>query len=114
MRSDAAPTRRPRSEHWVAPLEETPLQAVDAADTSTAPRSLWAEAGHSLVRNPVFVVFALLILFVLFVSAFPQVFFSQDSRYADLTTAKQPTGSRNPFDNSRLVYTIMVIYFLGL
>ena len=107
MRSDAAPTRRPRSEHWVAPLEETPLQAVDAADTSTAPRSLWAEAGHSLVRNPVFVVSALLILFVLFVAAFPQVFTSQDPRYADLTTANQPPGAGHPFGTSRLGYDIM-------
>ena len=113
MRSDAAPTRRPRSEHWVAPLEETPLQAVDAADTSTAPRSLWAEAGHSLVRNPVFVVSALLILFVLFVAAFPQVFTSQDPRYADLTTANQPPGAGHPFGTSRLGYDIMARTFWG-
>ena len=107
MRSDAAPTRRPRSEHWVAPLAETPLQEVDAADTTGTPRSLWAEAGHSLIRNPVFVISALLILFVLFVAAFPQVFSGQDPRYGDLSLANQKPGAEHPFGTSRQGYDIL-------
>jgi oligopeptide transport system permease protein len=113
MPSDAPATRRPRSEHWVAPLEETPLQAVDAADTSTTPRSLWGDALHNLVRNPVFLVSALLILFVLFVAAFPQVFTSQDPRFGDLSRANQPPGSEHPFGTSRQGYDIMARTFWG-
>lgn len=113
MPSDALPTHRPRSEHWVAPLDETPLQAVDAADTTSTPRSLWAEAGHSLVRNPVFVISALLILFVLFVAVFPQVFTSQDPRYGNLSIANQPPGSEHPFGTSRQGYDIMARTFWG-
>lgn len=113
MPSDATPVRRPRSEHWVAPLEETPLQAVDAADTTTPPRSLWGDALHNLVRNPVFVVSALLILFVLFVAAFPQVFTSQDPRFGDLSRANQPPGSEHPFGTSRQGYDIMARTFWG-
>ncbi|MGO1482111.1 MAG: ABC transporter permease [Brachybacterium sp.] len=113
MRSDAPNTRRPRTEHWVAPLGETPLQEVDAVDTTTAPRSLWAEALHSLIRNPVFVISALLILFVLFVAAFPQVFTSQDPRFGDLGRANQAPGAEHPFGTSRQGYDIMARTFWG-
>ena len=113
MPSDAIPSRRPRSEHWVAPLEETPLQAVDAADTTTAPRSLWGDALHNLIRNPIFVISALLILFVLFVAAFPQVFTSQDPGFGDLSRANQPPGSEHPFGTSRQGYDIMARTFWG-
>ena len=98
---------RPRTEHWVAPLAETPLQAVDAADPTGTPRSLWAEAGRSLIRNPVFVISALLILFVLFVAAFPQVFSGQDPRYGDLSLANQKPGAEHPFGTSRQGYDIL-------
>ena len=107
MPSDAQNTRRPRTEHWVAPLAETPLQEVDAADTTGTPRSLWAEAGRSLIRNPVFVISALLILFVLFVAAFPQVFSGQDPRYGDLSLANQKPGAEHPFGTSRQGYDIL-------
>lgn len=113
MPSDATAARRPRAEHWVAPLDETPLQAVDAADTSSAPRSLWGEAAHNLVRNPVFLISALLILFVLFVAAFPQVFTSQDPRFGDLSRANQPPGPEHPFGTSRQGYDIMARTFWG-
>ena len=107
MPSDAMTPRRPRAEHWVAPLAETPLQEVDAADVTSTPRSLWAEAWHSLIRNPVFVISALLILFVLFVAAFPQVFTSQDPRYGNLSIANQKPGSEHLFGTSRLGYDIL-------
>ncbi|AXK44659.1 ABC transporter permease [Brachybacterium saurashtrense] len=113
MPSDTQKSRRPEAEHWVAPLAETPLQEVDAADTTTAPRSLWAEAGHSLIRNPVFVISALLILFVLFVAVFPQVFTSQDPRFGDLGRANQPPGPEHPFGTSRQGYDIMARTFWG-
>lgn len=113
MPSDAPATRRPRSQHWVAPLEETPLQAVDAADTTSTPRSLWGEALHNLVRNPVFLISALLILFVLFVAAFPQIFTSQDPRFGDLSRANQPPGPEHPFGTSRQGYDIMARTFWG-
>lgn len=106
MRSDS-PALRPRAEHWVAPLDETPLQEVDAADTSTAPRSLWAEAARSLVRNPVFIVSAILILFVLFVAAFPQVFTSQDPTYGNLGQSRQDPSSEHPFGTSIQGYDIL-------
>ena len=37
------------------------------------PRSLWSDAWHDLRRNPMFVVSALLIMFLLLVAAFPRL-----------------------------------------
>ncbi|MBB5831974.1 ABC transporter permease [Brachybacterium aquaticum] len=107
MPSDTRSPRRPRSEHWVAPLDETPLQAVDAADTSSSPRSLWAEAAHNLVRNPVFILSALLILFVLFVAAFPGVFTDQDPRYGNITQGSKPPSAEHVFGTTVQGYDIL-------
>ncbi|MFJ9027895.1 ABC transporter permease [Streptomyces sp. NPDC102274] len=62
---------------------ETP--AAPRADGKVGkPRSLWSDAWHDLRRNPLFVISAVLILFLLTMAAFPQLFTSADPRYADL------------------------------
>ncbi|NYE95088.1 oligopeptide transport system permease protein [Psychromicrobium silvestre] len=61
-------------EHFVAPLEETPLQAVDSTISDTAPASLWTDAWHSLRKKPLFLISAFLILLIALVSLFPQLF----------------------------------------
>ncbi|PYI37758.1 peptide ABC transporter permease [Arthrobacter psychrolactophilus] len=61
-------------EHFVAPLEETPLVAVDKVDMTAAPLSLWADAWKNLRKQPLFIISALLILAVLVVAIFPQWF----------------------------------------
>lgn len=70
-------TPLPGQERFVAPVEETPLQAIDDVDTSSPPTSLWADAWRSLRRNPLFVVSTLLIIFIVVVVAFPGLFTSQ-------------------------------------
>src|SRR5699024_12240708 len=92
---------RPAAEHFVAPLDETPLQAVDAVDTSAAPRSMWAEAGRSLVRNPVFLVSAVLIVLVLFVAAFPGLLTDPDPNSGGLSKANPPPNSEHPLRTTR-------------
>ena len=59
-------------------------QEVDAVDTTGTPRSLWAEAGRSLVRNPVFVISALLILAGA-VTALPLIWFAYGARRISLS-----------------------------
>ncbi|WP_425860308.1 ABC transporter permease [Arthrobacter sp. TWP1-1] len=61
-------------EHYVAPLEETPLAAVDKVDVTAAPLSLWADAWKNLRKQPLFIISALLIVLVVVVAAFPQLF----------------------------------------
>ena len=62
--------------HYVAPIEETPLQATDAVKTDQAPLSLWADAWRKLRRRPLFIISALLILALIVIALFPGLFSS--------------------------------------
>ncbi len=62
--------------HFVAPIEETPLQATDAVKTDQAPLSLWADAWRKLRRRPLFIISALLILALIVIALFPGLFTS--------------------------------------
>ncbi|MGJ3188888.1 ABC transporter permease [Paenarthrobacter nitroguajacolicus] len=64
------------TEHFVAPVEETPLLATDAVKTDQAPLSLWADAWRKLRRRPLFIVSSLLILLLVVVALFPGLFTS--------------------------------------
>ena len=64
------------TEHFVAPVEETPLQATDSVKTDQAPLSLWADAWRKLRRRPMFIVSSVLILLLTFIALFPGVFTS--------------------------------------
>ncbi|HKU34795.1 MAG TPA: ABC transporter permease [Paenarthrobacter sp.] len=62
------------TEHFVAPVDETPLQATDTVKTEQAPLSLWADAWRKLRRRPMFIVSSLLILLLIVVALFPGLF----------------------------------------
>lgn len=61
-------------EHYVAPLEDTPLLATDALKEDQAPLSLWQDAWRQLRRRPLFIVAALLITLIVIVALFPGLF----------------------------------------
>ncbi|MCW1249782.1 ABC transporter permease [Acaricomes phytoseiuli] len=82
-------------EHYVAPLEETPLAETDSAVSDDAPRSLWADAWASLRRNPLFLISAVLILLVLVVSFFPQLFTQVDPRSCELSRSLRGPGGES-------------------
>ncbi|WP_329040336.1 ABC transporter permease [Streptomyces sp. NBC_00178] len=72
-------------------LKETAADApagTAAPQSATAavgkPRSLWSDAWHDLRRSPLFVVSAVLIIFLLVMAVFPGLFTGADPRYADL------------------------------
>lgn len=83
-------------EHYVAPLEETPLAAVDKVEETGAPVSLWAEAWRNLRRQPLFIISAFLILLVAAVAAFPQWFASVDPASCDLANSAEPARDGHP------------------
>jgi oligopeptide transport system permease protein len=62
--------------HFLADLEETPLLATDALTKESEPTSVYKDAWRNLRRNPIFIISAVLIVFILFVVAFPGVFTS--------------------------------------
>ncbi|WP_240615905.1 ABC transporter permease [Nakamurella deserti] len=83
--------------HYLADLEETPLLATDALTKESAPSSLYRDAWKALRRNPIFVVSALLILFILFVVFFPGVLTRNDPRFCELGNSLAPSRSGHLF-----------------
>jgi oligopeptide transport system permease protein len=67
-------TSKPRPEHFVAPLEETPLEAIDTIKAEGKPSNLWIDAWADLRRRPMFWISAALILIIVFVALFPGLF----------------------------------------
>ncbi|MFT4185686.1 MAG: ABC transporter permease [Micrococcaceae bacterium] len=61
-------------DHFVAPVEETPLQVTDKMNEEAAPTSMWNEAWQSLRKKPMFIVSSVLIVFLIIVGLFPDLF----------------------------------------
>lgn len=61
-------------EHFVAPVEETPLLATDSLKVDQAPLSLWADAWRKLRRRPLFIISAVMIALIILVALFPGLF----------------------------------------
>lgn len=62
------------TEHFVAPVEETPLLATDSLKVDQAPLSLWADAWRKLRRRPLFIISAVMIALIILVALFPGLF----------------------------------------
>lgn len=87
----------PGQERYVAPLDETPLQTVDTVDESAPATSMWVDAWRTLRKNPMFIVSGILILFIVFVALFPQLFTSNDPNYCTLDNSLEPARAGHPF-----------------
>ncbi|GAA2202327.1 ABC transporter permease [Streptomyces bangladeshensis] len=61
------------------------------------PRSLWSDAWHDLRRNPVFLVSALVILFLVVISLWPSAIASGDPLTCDLAKAREGAQPGHPF-----------------
>lgn len=60
-------------DHFVAPIDETPLQAVDSVKVDTKVSSLWADAWRAMRGRPLFWLSAVMLLIIAFVGIFPQL-----------------------------------------
>lgn len=92
----------PVAEHFVAPVLDDEGRAGIETQLADKPSNLWRDAWSSLRRNPIFIISALLMLFVLFVAAFPTVFTSASpdsqctlSNANGAPTAGHPLGFTN-------------------
>lgn len=114
--------RRRHIEHFVAPLDETPVAAVDKVDESEAPLSLWAEAWHNLRRQPLFIISGLLIVLVLVVAILPQLFTHTVPTACDLTYSNSGPSAGHPLGftfqgcdvYSRIIYGARASIIVGL
>ncbi|MEU8889766.1 ABC transporter permease [Streptomyces sp. NPDC048442] len=77
-----------------ASLEKPPSSGQGGGDKA---RSLWSDAWHDLRRNPVFLVSALIIAFLVFISLWPSVIASGDPLACDLGKAQQSSQPGHPF-----------------
>lgn len=91
------PETLPGQERFVAPLEETPLQGIDAIDTEAVPASQWKEAWKRLRKSPLFWISALIILVLALMVAFPTLFTSADPNAASLENQFGPPSEGHPF-----------------
>jgi oligopeptide transport system permease protein len=63
-----------RQPHFVAPLSETPLLAVDSVTGDAKPSNLWLDAWRDMRGRPMFYISGFLILLVIVVALFPGLF----------------------------------------
>ncbi|MFE5403544.1 ABC transporter permease [Streptomyces sp. NPDC056580] len=77
-------------------LEGAPGGPGGAKDTGK-PRSLWSDAWRDLRRNPVFLVSALVILFLFFISLWPSAIAPGSPLSCDLAKAQDGPGPGAPF-----------------
>lgn len=91
---------RPGQEYFVAPVDDEPV-VTDKVRLAGGPTSVWRDAWHRLRRNPVFLVAAVLIVLVVLVAAFPQLFTDQDPRYCNGDFSMDPRGPGHPFGFDR-------------
>ena len=72
--NDQEPTIKRSPNHFVAPLEETPLAVIDAVKVDEKVSNLWTDAWAFMRRRPMFWISSVLILLVVVVGLFPFLF----------------------------------------
>ncbi|MFF8842782.1 ABC transporter permease [Streptomyces sp. NPDC015127] len=77
-------------------LERTP-GGPEGTGPSDKPRSLWSDAWRDLRRNPVFLVSALVILFLIVISLWPSLIASGNPLACDLAKAQEGSQPGHPF-----------------
>ncbi|MEV4683465.1 ABC transporter permease [Streptomyces kurssanovii] len=77
-------------------LEQAP-GGPDGTGPADKPRSLWSDAWRDLRRNPVFIVSALVILFLIVISLWPSLIASGNPQSCDLAKAQQGSQPGHPF-----------------
>ncbi|MFD4541169.1 ABC transporter permease [Streptomyces bauhiniae] len=77
--------------------EAATLERVPGGPAGGGPRSLWSDAWRDLRRNPVFLLSALVILFLVFISVWPSAITSGNPLDCDLAKAQDGSAPGHPF-----------------
>ncbi|MEU6081518.1 ABC transporter permease [Streptomyces sp. NPDC047108] len=80
-----------------SPAPGGPGSALPGAAADVPARSLWSDAWRDLRRNPVFVVSALLILFLVVIALWPQAIASGNPLQCDLSKSQAGSAPGHPF-----------------
>ena len=90
-------------------LEKPP--GPEGQEPPDKPRSLWSDAWRDLRRNPIFIISALIIVFLVIISIWPSLIASGDPLKADLSKSQAGSSPGHPFgydSQGRDVYTRVV------
>lgn len=97
MRDHSRIQVRPGQEHYAAPAEDNALGAVDSVVVDENPSNLWTDAWREVRRRPLFWISAVLILLVIVVAYFPQLFTSTEPRFCELGNTYGSPQPGHPF-----------------
>lgn len=97
---------RPGQERYVAPLEETPLRAIDAVDVNAVPESQWREAWKRLRTSPLFWLSVVILFVIALMIFFPRLFTDADPSSGDLSRSFAPASAGHPFGFSQQGYDV--------
>lgn len=89
------------STRYVAPIEETPLQAVDSVDETAKARSTWSDAWDAMRRRPMFWIAGALILLIVVVALVPNFFSGLNPRFCELSVSNQGPSAGHIFGYNR-------------
>jgi oligopeptide transport system permease protein len=84
MENNQNPPASLSESHFVAPIDETPLQATDSVAEESKPSNLYIDAWRDARRRPLFWISGAFILLVIVVSLFPSLFTPIDPRFCNL------------------------------
>ncbi|MFC6153899.1 ABC transporter permease [Nocardioides yefusunii] len=91
------PEPRPGQERFVAPVEETPLRAIDAVNVDAVPESQWKEAWKRLRTSPIFWLSAVILAVIALMIVWPSLFTSANPKAASLDNSFEPASDGHPF-----------------
>jgi len=113
---------RDRNAHYVAPVSDTPVAAVDAVRIAEHKSSLWRDAWRDMRRRPMFWISMAIIVVVVIAALFPTLFTTVDPRASDLARSNgdpepgHPLGfTKQGYDTyARLIYGTGTSLLVGL
>lgn len=88
---------RPGQERFVAPIDETPLRAIDAVNVDAVPENQWKEAWKRLRTSPLFWLATVILVVIALMIFFPSLFTSADPNKQSLDNSFSPATEGHPF-----------------
>ncbi|TFC51230.1 ABC transporter permease [Cryobacterium sp. TMT1-21] len=96
------PNKNPNAQtHYVAALEETPVETVDRLDESQKARSTWADAWDAMRVRPSFWISSALIFLIVIVALFPSLFAHVSPTSCDLGDSHGAPSDGHPLGYTR-------------
>jgi oligopeptide transport system permease protein len=97
--SSKKPVRR--APHYVAPVDDAALGAVDAVRVGEKKSNLWLDAWRDLRGRPMFWASAVMIVFISIVALFPFLFTAEDPYYCQLQFSNSGATDGHPLGYTR-------------